>query len=1226
MRLATLVFAALITAAAVAIAQAQYRPIPNYIGIGAGQEFRNDINNHLSGVTPIAPRLVSIPFAQLPAEQDGQMYWLADGKQTSPCTAGGSGALAVGMQGAWNCSAGASGSSVGGFPLGANVSAATHLIQLLGVNGTTGDALSQGQSHLNDLAAATAAYSMGGNKLQALAAGSISGDALSYGQSSALLGGVTLSGSQASGLVAASASGQAIAFAQNGAQLTTNQPGGVLVSQNLGGGGSASTTDTINAPASIVAGNALIATVNWASSSGTFMPPSGWTQLRSDATANGNTMTAGWFCKIATGSEPSSYTWGFSVSANSFSAIFQYSGVSCAADGGSALGAATAPVTAPAFATAHTNDLVLTQGSAWGAYPLAMLGRVLVSGNAGLGAGYYKNPTLSAPAVTYTASGATVLLVSQVALVTSSTLQSLPVLTGQIGAVVQSMVTSESNVLNVLAPPYNAQADSTSDDNPAIQQAIYDCEGATPPTFPSFTNGCTVYLPKSPIGKCYAIAKPIRVALGPIEIKGDSGTCIQKLYAGPTVINEGWGLDHLQYGPALVGSGQSLSTVGYVTSNVKNGFVDLAQFLNTSQMNLATKFATGFDIEFWMEPTTCTASNVFRSVPSNPGTGNGMLSLEQNTSCAVAATVNTGGGLVSLTACPNQTTSTAYDMALDWDGTTYRLFQGGTLCSSAASANAPVLGPFENMQLPSMGGYDYWMAGGVISNPFQGYLDSMRFEGVSEHTTNYTPPTTRFASDNNTVLLLNWNASLDGTQIGYNNGLPYNVYLSVLGGTQPTIATSMHLHNMELCADDGNSGHRGDGLFSQWAVGSEVDHVSCSNSVYAGLNFYNNDYGTSEHDNLVLGGMLGILHGVAWNGAHAYNDGMDDQIIACEETVGDGGGGFHDSHQMCTNRGTLRYCKMYMQEAFTGQIDFENCDQEAGDSSFIASDLIQDPTVSLQFNAPDFTGVSGHPFIEQDGGGVGPTLIAPQFQQGVGSTYLINYGTTPIAPAILINPQNSANVPLSNNLSYVEVISSNSILNALDLMAVPTFGAGLNHVLVNAIANPAAAAIAVVGTTGSTAYGPYYVVCHDINGGVTLPSTSSNTVANGPATLSGTDYIQVTWTGLTNCASWDVLKGSLTASIATALPASTTSYNDIGGTTSVYTPPARNTTGDVTYGTVLTSTGMTYANLPSPTVSGGRFYCSDCDPPANPPVACTHTGAKTGAFADGVNGVWLCTP
>ncbi|MBF6559147.1 MAG: hypothetical protein IVW56_02570 [Candidatus Binataceae bacterium] len=1221
----------MITAAAVAIAQAQYRPIPNYIGIGAGQEFRNDINNHLSGVTPIAPRIVSIPFAQLPAEQDGQEYWVPNATQANPCTAGGSGALAVGIRGQWNCLSGASGTALGGFPLTANVSAASHSIQNLAVNTATGDALSQGQSHLNELAPAQNVYSMGNNRLQWVRGGAQALDALSYGQSGAQLNGLDLNNNQLANLSAASASGQALAYAQNGAQLTTNQAAGALVSSSQNNANA--TSVAINAPAGIVAGNALVANIFWVSPTGTFTPPAGWTQIRADATSVSYGLTAGVFCKVATGSEPANYTFGFSVAQNVVGSISQISGITCATDGSSVSAGGANSITAPAFATTHSSDYVVAQGSSYNpaSFTASIGGRLISDGNANgdlLVTGRI-NPGVNVPAVVYSGTLANVSLASQVAFVTATTIQSLPVLSGQIGASIQSLTASNSQVLNVQAAPYNAQADGNTDDGPAIQQAIYDAERAVPPTFPNpnlYPGGFgAVYLPRSATGKCYDIGKPIRVASGAIEIKGDDGTCIQKLYAGPTIINEGWGIDFLQYGPALVGTGQSLSTVGYLSSNTKNGFIDLAQLLDTTQINLATRFASGFDIEFWMEQTTTLGGNVFRSNPNNPGGGNGMVSITASGGAGnpVAASVNTTGGLVSLAACPSQTQNTAYDMALDWDGTTYRLFQGGVLCSSVASANAPVLGPFESMQLPALGGFDYWMAGGNISSPFQGYLDSMRFESVSEHVANYTPPTARFAADGNTVLLLNWDASLDGTQLGYTqNAAP--VYLPVLGGGQNTIGTSMHLHNLELCADDGQMAHRGDGLFSQWAVGSEIDHVSCSNAVYAGLNFYNNDFGTIEHNNTVLSGMLGILHGVAWNGARAYDDAMDSQSIACEETVGDGGGGFHDSHQLCTNRGTLRYCKMYMGEAFTGQVDFENCDQEAGDSNFVASDLLQNPLISLQFNSPDFVGVSGHPFIEQDGGGMGPTLVAPQFQGG--GTAIINYGQTPSAPAVLINPTLPAGVPLSNNLSFVEVIGSNSILSALQLQSVPTFSAGLNHIAVNAIANPAPASIAVVGATGSTGYGPYFVVCHDINGGATLPSNSSNTVANGPATLSGSDYIRVTWTGLTGCASWDVLKGSLTTSIATALPAGTTSYNDIGGSTSAYTPPVRNTTGDISYGSVLTSAGMTYANLPSPTVNGGRFYCSDCDPPANPPAACTHTGTKTGAFADGVNGVWLCAP
>jgi hypothetical protein len=196
--------------------------------------------------------------------------------------------------------------------------------------------------------------------------------------------------------------------------------------------------------------------------------------------------------------------------------------------------------------------------------------------------------------------------------------------------------------------------------------------------------------------------------------------------------------------------------------------------------------------------------------------------------------------------------------------------------------------------------------------------------------------------------------------------------------------------------------------------------------VFAGLNFYNNDYGSYEHDNIVDGGMLGILHGVAWNGGLAQNDDMDVQTIACEETVGDGGGGFHDIHEGCVNRGGLHYCKMYMGEGYASQIDFDTCDQEADDLNYRASILLYGSSAPIVFNAPDLTGVSGKPFIVQDGGGMGPTIVGGQFQQGAGASQIINYGTAPSSPAILINPKLPIGVPLSNQPGdpWIQVISN----------------------------------------------------------------------------------------------------------------------------------------------------------------------------------------------------------
>ena len=68
-----------------------------------------------------------------------------------------------------------------GFPLTADVSAQAHRITNLGPNIAPGDALSQGQSHLNDLNSATGNYSLAGNLLRSLGAPALAGDALGEG-------------------------------------------------------------------------------------------------------------------------------------------------------------------------------------------------------------------------------------------------------------------------------------------------------------------------------------------------------------------------------------------------------------------------------------------------------------------------------------------------------------------------------------------------------------------------------------------------------------------------------------------------------------------------------------------------------------------------------------------------------------------------------------------------------------------------------------------------------------------------------------------------------------------------------------------------------------------------------------------------------------------------------------------------------------------------------------
>lgn len=82
-----------------------YQPIPDFTGNNAGLAFRGAINDRLSGVQPISPRITDQTFSSLPAEKDGLLIFCKDCQQTIPCAQGGTGAWAFGQNGVWTCTA-----------------------------------------------------------------------------------------------------------------------------------------------------------------------------------------------------------------------------------------------------------------------------------------------------------------------------------------------------------------------------------------------------------------------------------------------------------------------------------------------------------------------------------------------------------------------------------------------------------------------------------------------------------------------------------------------------------------------------------------------------------------------------------------------------------------------------------------------------------------------------------------------------------------------------------------------------------------------------------------------------------------------------------------------------------------------------------------------------------------------------------------------------------------
>jgi len=187
-------------------------------------------------------------------------------------------------------------------------------------------------------------------------------------------------------------------------------------------------------------------------------------------------------------------------------------------------------------------------------------------------------------------------------------------------------------------------------------------------------------------------------------------------------------------------------------------------------------------------------------------------------------------------------------------------------------------------------------------------------------------------------------------------------------------------------------------------------------------------------------------------------------------------------------------------------------------------------------------------------------------------------------------------------------------------------GANLNTVTIIPLPNPAAPTITQRGPTG-TAFYSYYVACHTPIGYHSLPSSAGSTLT-GSATLSSVNYNTITYScgpGY-NCA--DILKGGTSGTVLLSACITTKpngSVNDTGQALSAYTPPSRNSTGDMRVSGMSISEGLHWP-LPPSVVNGASFYCPNCDQQMNPPDPCTSHGTRTGSWVHGLNSRWICTP
>jgi hypothetical protein len=1227
--------------------------------------------------------------------------------------------MALGQGGAWSCG--------GTVPLSANFNANHNRFTNLGVNLTTGDALSQGQSHLNELAAATASYSMGGNKLQSLGtdgatgdalsrnqstlnslagptasvsmnsqkltgltAGSANGDSLSFGQSGFSLNGLALNGNPLTGLAAATALSQGLAYGQGGGQLARVQMPKVIGVATANG---SATTLTINVPAGSVNGTDALFAVISVQGGGSITPPAGWTQIGTYSCAGGGINCQGIFDHIITNSEPANYTWTDSATTNQFDggiALVRNVNQTTPVDTSSTAGTGGSTLSIPALAPTTQGELALFGATTGGAEVLigstpAGAHNLWFQPNIGWGANVYSFPLFNttgyAISVGETNTANNTFTTNEVLIrglagapTTIPTLGSDSGLATNYGSnnngsnIIQGY--NVDNEFNVMA--YGAINDASGDSSGAFQAAVNAACAAQ-----QFPSGAVYQTPGVwvPAGE-YLLLKPIIVQCpnGAIHFRG-AGMGATSFVQKTNAIGQSHGPIIIDTVNALVSSiapttATALATGAGAALNFAGAYwmLDLSDTLRDFG---GTPFngKPQFDMRAFAKLSS-TQANGATIICSNGSADNqngnslrfpnlGATAAQGGAAClyvdgnlALRCSMNIGGTLKSAaSANGNFTTATTHEAECSYDGSSLRLFLDGSLLQTVAASGNISQRVDEDM---TVGGFYGTFP---IANPqslWVGQLDSIEVSGTARHTAAYTMDTAKFSGDGNSILLLNGDNTINfpGQSTPAVFGLDRWNGQDLSGfGSNTQLGAWMLVRNTAFAAGAGNqlsdfSATGSVGLLAYLATNGRYTNLQLSGS-YAGFLLTHSAFNTRQTNLRLSSSTFAAYMDTDASGVTHAKDLQLDSCGAMCMAISVGGGSWQGTYMAPQSNTKWAVLINNLSNSFTNYTfdDISEDDENGGNSTGVLIDSLG----SYTFRGGGITSIgSGAPLTISsvtsfDNIAVHVQDMPVNFTYPSGPTTIFNFeGAYPVNGSASAEMQNvmysngaSSNAPglpsgvsFSNNASFaVDVLGNGgwTVNSNLALATVPTLSAGLNHLAVNSISDPAAATISVVGTTGGSAYGPYYVVCHDYNGGVTNPSAASNTIANGPASLTTGGYIHITWAGNTACKSWDVLKGNLTTALYGALPAGTTAVNDQGGATSTYSPPARNTTGDSIVGGMQISSGISWP-LPASVVNGASFYCPNCDPPANPPVTCSSSGARTGSWVHGLNNQWLCTP
>ena len=257
-----------------------------------------------------------------------------------------------------------------------------------------------------------------------------------------------------------------------------------------------------------------------------------------------------------------------------------------------------------------------------------------------------------------------------------------------------------------------------------------------------------------------------------------------------------------------------------------------------------------FTVEFYFNAITQTGGTTYYMVGMEAGApeASNLAALQiyiadAQGSCphnCVAAILDIGGSRITLqptTAGADATPGITHHLAVTYDGSNARLFLDGVLLkTTAASGNWTVL-PYESFMIADQGVQVYPGMQTTAPTPLA-YYDSLRISNSARYTSNFTPPTAKFASDNNTVFLLNFpTGTPTGTIEGYSgpagNPSNKNVFIPVETSDGGADLNPLYIGNLSLSDN---------GIWATWMLNSTIENINMPGAGRTCVDLANNDY------------------------------------------------------------------------------------------------------------------------------------------------------------------------------------------------------------------------------------------------------------------------------------------------------------------------------------------------------------------------------------------------